>query len=39
MAPLLDNAGKLLDTLPVDSINKIQSSIGGVIGNLKGISS
>lgn len=38
MAPLLENAGKLLDTLPVDSINKIQSSIGGVIGNLKGIS-
>jgi len=38
MAPLLDNAGKLLNSLPVDSINKIQSSIGGVLGNLKGIS-
>lgn len=38
MAPLLDNAGKLLNSLPVDSINKIQNSIGGVLGNLKGIS-
>lgn len=38
MAPLLENAGKLLNTLPVDSINKIQNSLGGMIGDLKGIS-
>lgn len=37
MAPLLENAGKLLDSMPIDSINKIQNSLGGVIGNLKGI--
>lgn len=38
MAPLLENAGKLLNSMPVDSINKIQSSLGGLMGNLKGIS-
>lgn len=39
MAPLLENAGKLLDAMPIDGINKIQSSLGGLMGNLKGISS
>ena len=37
MAPLLENAGKLLDSMPIDGISKIQNSLGGVIGNLKGI--
>lgn len=38
MAPLLDNAGKLLNAMPIDGINKIQSSLGGLMGNLKNIS-
>ena len=38
MAPLLDNAGKLLNAMPIDGINKIQSSLGGLMGNLKDIS-
>jgi hypothetical protein len=37
MAPLLENAGKLLESMPIDGISKIQNSLGGVIGNLKGI--
>lgn len=38
MAPLLDNAGKLLNAMPIDGINKIQASLGGLMGNLKDIS-
>ncbi len=38
MAPLLDNAGKLLNAMPIDGINQIQSSLGGLMGNLKNIS-
>ena len=38
MAPLLENATKLLDSMPIDGINKIQDSLGGLMGNLKNFS-
>lgn len=39
MTPLLASATKLIEAMPVDGINKIQSSLGGLMDNLNGISS
>jgi hypothetical protein len=37
MTPLLENAGKLLDTLPLNGMNDVQGSLKGLVSNLKGM--
>ena len=39
MAPLLENTGKLMSTLPMNGMGDIQGSIQSIVSNLKGISS
>ena len=39
MAPLLENTGKLMNTLPMNGMGDIQGSIKSIVNNLKGISS
>jgi len=39
MAPLLENTGKLMNTLPMNGMGDIQGSIQSIVNNLKGISS
>lgn len=39
MAPLLENTGKLMNTLPMNGMGDIQGSIQSIVSNLKGISS
>jgi hypothetical protein len=39
MAPLLENTGKLMSTLPMNGMGDIQGSIQSIVNNLKGISS
>ena len=38
MTPLIEQTSKLLNILPIDSMNNIQGSLGSVINNLKGLS-